>query len=250
MTLSSQLLTLQLAGKEDSVVSFTESIKRTNHIQGLPYFDPSRLINGSQSIEILKPLPLVSGPGWLLKKRLISVRENSTFVAPEHTTNGSSSLAESGVILESEFTLVDPFGTPYTRLTVRHSLPLSSPTDVPFKTSMFNLTGKITGQRYSRSVYSLPAPKPIPRDRAPDWVTTDQTTPSQALIYRLSGDYNPLHVGTHLFCLQSHLRQGLIERKIQVRMTASFYTAFRRSVSPPARWSTRSDMEDPRRYAI
>ena len=72
-------------------------------------------------------------------------------------------------------------------------------THVPFKSSMFNLTGKITGKKYTFSVSSLPAAKPIPRDRAPDWVEMEQTSMSQALIYRLSGDYNPLHVGTRLF---------------------------------------------------
>lgn len=152
---------LFLKGNEDSIASFTESINRSNYIKGLPYFNPSRLIHAAQSIEVLKPLPLVSGPGWLLKKRLISLREN-----------------KSGVILENEFTLVDPSGTPYARLT----------------SSMFNLTGKITGQRYTHSISSLPLAKPIPRDRAPDWVATEQTSTSQALIYRLSGDYNPLHV--------------------------------------------------------
>ncbi|KAI9449071.1 peroxisomal dehydratase [Lactarius psammicola] len=152
---------LFLKGKEDSVAAFTESVNRTNHIKGLPYFNPSRLLHATESIEILKPLPLVSGPGWLLKKRLISIREN-----------------KSGVILENEFTLVDPSGTPYARLT----------------SAMFNLTGKITGQRYTRSVSSLPAARPIPRDREPDWVTEEQTSTGQALLYRLSGDYNPLHV--------------------------------------------------------
>ncbi|KAI0294718.1 peroxisomal dehydratase [Multifurca ochricompacta] len=93
--------------------------------------------------------------------RLISIREN-----------------KSGVILENEFILVDPEETPYARLT----------------TAMFNLTGKITGQRYTRSVVSLPEAKPIPRDRAPNWVVADRTNAHQALMYRLSGDYNPLHV--------------------------------------------------------
>ncbi|KAI9450119.1 peroxisomal dehydratase [Lactarius psammicola] len=132
-----------------------------HNIKGLPYFNPSHLSHATESIEILKPLPLVSGPGWLLKKRLISIREN-----------------KSGVILENEFTLVDPSGTPYARLT----------------SAMFNLTGKITGQRYTLSVSSLPAARPIPRDREPDWVTEEQTSTGQALLYRLSGDYNPLHV--------------------------------------------------------
>lgn len=37
-----------------------------------------------------------------------------------------------------------------------------------------------------------PAPHPLP-ERAPDLVRARKTTPNQALIYRLSGDRNPLH---------------------------------------------------------
>lgn len=40
---------------------------------------------------------------------------------------------------------------------------------------------------------SAPSPHPVP-DRAPDIETTAATRREQALIYRLSGDYNPLHV--------------------------------------------------------
>ena len=39
---------------------------------------------------------------------------------------------------------------------------------------------------------TLPAPRPIPQ-RAPDTVVLAPTSPQSALIYRLSGDYNPLH---------------------------------------------------------
>lgn len=39
----------------------------------------------------------------------------------------------------------------------------------------------------------LPAPHEIPQ-RAPDHTTEIRTSPRSALIYRLSGDYNPLHV--------------------------------------------------------
>jgi acyl dehydratase len=39
------------------------------------------------------------------------------------------------------------------------------------------------------------APKiEVAADRAPDFEVTEATTPEQALLYRLSGDYNPLHV--------------------------------------------------------
>jgi acyl dehydratase len=39
-----------------------------------------------------------------------------------------------------------------------------------------------------------PAPRPAPPERAPDEVVTIATLPTQALIYRLSGDYNALHI--------------------------------------------------------
>ena len=38
-----------------------------------------------------------------------------------------------------------------------------------------------------------PKPHPLPTDREPDIVLSLSTRPEQALIYRLSGDYNPLH---------------------------------------------------------
>jgi acyl dehydratase len=37
-----------------------------------------------------------------------------------------------------------------------------------------------------------PAPRP-PKDREPDWVVEAATSPEQALLYRISGDTNPLH---------------------------------------------------------
>lgn len=39
-----------------------------------------------------------------------------------------------------------------------------------------------------------PAPHPLPADRAPDQSVTLKTAANQALIYRLSGDLNPLHI--------------------------------------------------------
>lgn len=33
----------------------------------------------------------------------------------------------------------------------------------------------------------------VPKDRAPEWETEETTSPEQALLYRLSGDWNPLH---------------------------------------------------------
>jgi acyl dehydratase len=39
----------------------------------------------------------------------------------------------------------------------------------------------------------LPAPHVVP-DRAPDQIGAIETRPDQAIIYRLSGDYNPIHI--------------------------------------------------------
>lgn len=39
----------------------------------------------------------------------------------------------------------------------------------------------------------LPALQPTPEDRAPDFTDVQTTRPEAALLYRLSGDYNPLH---------------------------------------------------------
>jgi peroxisomal enoyl-CoA hydratase 2 len=102
-------------------VNFTERIGGSNTIKGLPTFDPRRVVHASQTIEILKQLPPVSGPGWKLKKRLASIRENSAYplcisCCPVCRI---ATCTETGVIIESEFLLVDSNDTPYTRLFVR-----------------------------------------------------------------------------------------------------------------------------------
>jgi acyl dehydratase len=38
-----------------------------------------------------------------------------------------------------------------------------------------------------------PAEPSVPKDRAPDWTVEEATSPEQALLYRISGDTNPLH---------------------------------------------------------
>ncbi|MEM9693525.1 MAG: MaoC/PaaZ C-terminal domain-containing protein [Myxococcota bacterium] len=48
--------------------------------------------------------------------------------------------------------------------------------------------GRFGGPRPPRE----PSPK-VPKDREPDWMGTFATSPEQALLYRLCGDFNPLH---------------------------------------------------------
>ena len=54
-------------------------------------------------------------------------------------------------------------------------------------TIMYLKDGGFGGEAPPRS------PKVRPPERAPDWVVEDATSPEQALLYRLSGDHNPLH---------------------------------------------------------
>ena len=103
-------------------MNFNQRFKENNTVKGLPRLDPKRLVHASQTIEVLRPLPLVSEPGWRIKKRLASIRENSAYSLFFLTYRKTLTMsAESGVIIESELTLVDPNGVPYSRLFVRFS---------------------------------------------------------------------------------------------------------------------------------
>ncbi|KAF7968157.1 hypothetical protein HWV62_31738 [Athelia sp. TMB] len=151
---------LGLKGDDDDVTLFT-SKGRTSNVPGLPKLNPARVVHGSQAIEILKEIPAGSGKGWKLTGKLSGIHEN-----------------KSGIIVERESVLIDPHGTAYAKL----------------YSASFYLGAKGTGEKFSKVISGPPQAKPVPKDRAADWVIKDQTTPEQAIIYRLSGDYNPLHI--------------------------------------------------------
>ncbi|KAJ6457780.1 peroxisomal dehydratase [Mycena vitilis] len=130
-------------------------------VPGLENVDPSKAVHGTQSIEVLKDLPLVSGPGWTWTTKYTGVVEN-----------------KSGIILTGENLLLDPKGVPYAKL----------------YSSAFYIGAKVTGEKFSKIVAGPPQGKPIPKDRKPDYSVQDKTSPEQAVIFRLSGDYNPLHI--------------------------------------------------------
>lgn len=72
---------------------------------------------------------------------------------------------------------------------------------------------------------SVAAPEPLP-DRAPDRVLDILTLPQQALIYRLSGDWNPLHADpeiAHEAGFSAPILQGLCTNGIACRGVLSAY---------------------------
>ncbi|KAF7343269.1 putative enoyl-CoA hydratase 2 [Mycena venus] len=151
---------LVFKGDSQEVNLFTAKMGKP--VPGMPKVDLNKMVHGSQSIQILKDLPLVSGPGWTWKTKYTGVVEN-----------------KSGIILTAENLLVDPKQVPYARL----------------YSSTFYIGAKATGDKYAKVVAGPPQGKPIPKDRKADWVVQDKTSTEQALIFRLSGDYNPLHIG-------------------------------------------------------
>jgi len=151
---------LGLKGADEDVTLFASKF-RSEPIPGMPQMDPRRVVHATQSIEVLKDLPHVSGKGWTLSTRVAGVSENKT-----------------GIVLMQESLLLDPQGTPYAKLF----------------SSVFNLGAVASGDKFSKSVSGPPQAKAVPKDRKPDYVFKDQTGPEQAIIFRLSGDYNPLHI--------------------------------------------------------
>ncbi|KIY43004.1 peroxisomal dehydratase [Fistulina hepatica ATCC 64428] len=142
---------LPFRGNNADVNNFAETVGKGIPIPGIPPLDPNKIVHGTQSIEIIKPLPLVSGPGWKWTSRVTGIAEN-----------------KSGLILTSENLLVSPATDVYAKL----------------YSSSFNLGAKVTGEKFTKVIAGPPQAKPIPKDRKPDMIVQAQTSPDQAIIYR------------------------------------------------------------------
>lgn len=138
---------------------FTEMVASRSGTPGFPALDPNTIVHGEQSIEILRPIPTVSGPGWKLRKQISAVHDK-----------GKS------LVLETEVRLVSPTG-------LTHAIMIGS--------AFYIGGGQGTG--FSKSIVKKPPGAQKTPTSAPDHVVTERTSESQALLYRLSGDYNALH---------------------------------------------------------
>ncbi|MDB5698246.1 MAG: MaoC family dehydratase [Alphaproteobacteria bacterium] len=118
--------------------------------------DWKKILHGETSVELAGPLPV---EGDLIGRTTIDAIYDKG--------------ADKGAIVLSSRRIEDASGTHLA--TVRNTLFLRG-------------DGGFGGQSEG-----APRPHPVPADRAPDHVVTLSTAENQALIYRLSGDYNPLH---------------------------------------------------------
>ena len=119
--------------------------------------DWKRILAGEHSVAIRRPLP--SEGDFVGRTRILGVEDKG---------------ADKGAVVMLERRIEDEAGTLYA---------------VDRRTAFLRGDG---GCGSAGAV--IPRPDPAPADRAPDELVTLATATNQALIYRLSGDLNPLHI--------------------------------------------------------
>jgi acyl dehydratase len=149
-----QFTTENTAGVEQQVLpTFGVLLAQARTAGDLGDFDRAMLVHAEQSIELHSPLPV---HGTLRTSAMVTGIYDKG----------------SGALVETQNQAVDAVtGEPM--VTTRGS-------------TFIRGEGGFGGDRGSAPSWELP-------DRAPDYKVTQQTRPEQALLYRLSGDRNPLH---------------------------------------------------------
>ncbi|CBQ71966.1 related to Estradiol 17 beta-dehydrogenase 4 [Sporisorium reilianum SRZ2] len=154
---------LGLKGTSQDTTVFSEMVSSRSAVPGFPSLDLNTIVHGEQSIEMHAPIPVVSGEGWKLEKRICAVHDRPN-----------------GLVMETEVRLISPVGR-------NHATMVGS--------SFYR--GGSQGTGFSRSLITKP-PTPKAPARDPDFVLAEKTTLQQAMLYRLSGDYNPIHIDAGL----------------------------------------------------
>lgn len=128
----------------------------------IPEFNPMMLLHGEEYLENYKPIP--AGSKIVCHEKIIDIQDK-----------GSGAALVLEALLKNEAT-GDLHAKIITTLFIRG----------------------IGGFGY-KGTYKSTIPT-IPK-RAPDAVVEDKTEPNQAILYRLSGDYNPLHIDPEMAAL-------------------------------------------------
>lgn len=153
-------LTQKTAFKTDTqeVVDFYAAQKAIK-IPGVPDFDSRRVVDGQRLIQFLKPLPTSStGRKFEIRTKVLGVYDKGR---PGSVTETQTDLVDAGT------------GEVYCRA---------------IGSAFFIGQGNWGGPK-GPATENFPPPK----GKKPDVVSEDQTTQETALLYRLNGDYNPLH---------------------------------------------------------
>ncbi|KAK4215275.1 hypothetical protein QBC37DRAFT_472191 [Rhypophila decipiens] len=139
-------------------VDFYAAEKATK-IPGVPDFDATRVVDGQRQIQFFKAIPPTSaGKKFEVRSKVLGVYDKG----------------RPGSVVETQMDLVDAnTNEVYTRIV---------------GSAFFVNQGNWGGPKGPATVNY-----PEPKDRKPDAVFELQTTPETALLYRLNGDYNPLH---------------------------------------------------------
>ncbi len=145
-------------GKTQEVIDFYASQKAVK-IPSVPEFDYTRVLDGQRKMEFLKPLPTTSeGRNFEIRTKVLGLYDKG----------------RPGTVLDLQSDLVDTKTSEvYTRAT---------------SSSFFVGQGGWHGPKGPATVNYPP-----PKDKQPDVVLEAQITDEAALLYRLNGDYNPLH---------------------------------------------------------
>ncbi|KAJ4290643.1 hypothetical protein N0V88_006390 [Collariella sp. IMI 366227] len=151
-------LILTFKGTSQDVIDFYAAEKAVA-IPGVPEFDATRVVDGQRLLQSFKPLPPSSaGKKFEIRTKVLGVYDKG----------------RPGTVVDTQTDLVEASTNElYTRVI----------------TSSFYVAQGNWGGPKSPATVNFPTPK----DRNPDVVFENQTTPETSLLYRLNGDYNPLH---------------------------------------------------------
>lgn len=150
---------LPFKNNQQEVIDFYASQKAVK-IPGVPEFDARRVVDGQRVIQFLKPLPPTSeGKKFEIRGKVLGVYDKG----------------RPGTVVETQNDLVDAStGEVYTRA---------------LGSGFYVGQGNWGGPKGPASENYPP-----PKGKAPDVEFENQTTDMTPVLYRLNGDYNPLHI--------------------------------------------------------